>query len=103
MYTAEDALMAYFYFDFRDTSKQGLRDLVTSLLTQLSARSSSCCDILSDLYSAHDEGEKQPSDTILAEYLKKMLTLPDQRHTYLIIDGLDESPNISGIPSPRDR
>ena len=32
-----------------------------------------------------------------------MLTLPDQPPTYLIIDALDESPNSSGIPSPRER
>jgi hypothetical protein len=32
-----------------------------------------------------------------------MLTLPDQLPTYLIIDALDESPNTSGIPSPRER
>ena len=95
--------MAYFYFDFRDANKQGLRDLVPSLLTQLSARSSPRCDILSDLFSAHDEGKNQPSDSALAECLRKMLTLPHQRPTYLIIDALDESSNISGIPSPRDR
>jgi hypothetical protein len=97
------ATMAYFYFDFRDANKQGLRDLVPSLLTQLSASSGPRCDILSDLYLAHDEGKKQPSDDILAKCLKQMLTLPDQRPTYLIIDALDESPNTSGIPSPRER
>jgi hypothetical protein len=32
-----------------------------------------------------------------------MLTLPDQLPTYLVIDALDESPNSSGIPSPRER
>jgi hypothetical protein len=48
--------MAYFYFDFRNANKQGLRDLLSSLLTQLSARSSLCCDILSKLYSVHDNG-----------------------------------------------
>ena len=95
--------MAYFYFDFRDASKQGLRDLVLSLLTQLSAHSGPRCDILSDLYSAHDEGRKQPSDTTLAGCLKQMLALPDQPPTYLIIDALDESPNTPGIPSPRER
>ena len=94
--------MAYFYFDFRDAHKQGLRDLVTSLLTQLSVSSRPRCDILSDLYSAHDEGKNQPSDGILTECLKKMLTLPHQRPTFLIIDALDESPNTSGIPSPRE-
>jgi len=34
--------------------------------------------------------------------LKKMVTLPDQPPIYLIIDALDESPNASGISSPRD-
>jgi hypothetical protein len=103
MCKAENASMAYFYFDFRDANKQGLRDLVLSLLTQLSASSGSRCDILSDLYLAHDDGKIQPSDRILVEYLKQMLTLPDERPTYLIIDALDESSNTSGIPSPRER
>ena len=94
--------MAYFYFDFRDANKQGLRDLLTSLLTQLSACSGPCCDILSDLYLAHDKGKNQPSDTSLAECLKKLVSLPDQPPIYLVIDALDESPNASGISSPRE-
>ena len=98
-----NASMAYFYFDFRDAKKQGLRDLLPSLLIQLSASSGPRCDLLSELHSAHDEGKNQPSDTALAGCLKAMLTLHDQRPTYLIIDALDESPNTSGIPSPRER
>ena len=93
--------MAYFYFDFRDANKQGLQNLVRSLLTQLSDHLASRCDILSNLYSAHDEGKNQPNDSDLAECLKEMLTLPDQCPTYLIIDALDESPNTPGIPPPR--
>jgi len=103
MSKAGEAFMAYFYFDFRDANKQGLRDLVPSLITQLSARSGPRCDILSNLYSAYDEGKNQPSDNNLAECLKQMLTLPNQLPTYLIVDALDESPNSSGIPSPRER
>jgi hypothetical protein len=102
MCKAGNASMAYFYFDFRDAHKQALRDLVLSLLNQLSARSGPRCDVLSELYLAHDEGKNQPSDSSLAECLKKMLTLSDQSPTYLIIDALDESPNTSGIPSPRE-
>ena len=98
----ENASMAYFYFDFRDANKQGLRDLLSSLLTQLSACSGPRCDILSKLYSDHDEGDKQPSDNILAKCLKEMLTLPGQPSIYLIIDALDESLNTSGMPSPRE-
>jgi hypothetical protein len=100
---AGEASMAYFYFDFRNANKQDLHDLVPSLLTQLSARSSLCCDILSKLYSAHENGKEQPSDAVLTKCLKDVLTLPDQRPLYLIIDALDESPNTSGIPSARER
>jgi hypothetical protein len=32
-----------------------------------------------------------------------MLRLPDQRPIYLIIDALDECPDSSGIPSPREQ
>jgi hypothetical protein len=103
MQKAGNASMAYFYFDFRDANKQGLRDLASSLLTQLSVRSGPRCDILLRLYSDHEEGKNQPSDSILAECLKNMLALPDHRPTYLIIDALDESLNTSGIPSPRER
>ena len=95
--------MAYFYFDFRNANKQGLHDLILSLLTQLFARSSLCSNILSRLYSVHDSGKKQPNDSVLTECLKDLLTLPDQRPIYLIIDALDESPNTSGFPSPRER
>ena len=95
--------MAYFYFDFRNADKQGLHNLVPSLLTQLSARSSLRCDILSKLYSVHDNGKEQPSDSVLTKCLKDMLALPDQCPIYLIIDALDESPNTSGIPSARER
>ena len=100
---AGEASMAYFYFDFRNANKQTLHDLVPSLLTQLSARSSLRCDILSELYSDHDDGAKEPSDVVLTKCLKDMLTLPDQVPIYLIMDALDESPNTSGIPSARER
>jgi len=103
MCKAGNASMAYFYLDFRDANKQGLRDLVCSLLTQLSAHSALHCDILSSLYSNYDEGKRQPSDSDLAKCLKEMVTLPNQHPTHLIIDALDESPNTPGIPSPRER
>jgi len=35
--------------------------------------------------------------------LKEMLTLPSQGPVYLIMDAIDECPNISGIPSAREQ
>ena len=96
------ALIAYFYFDFRDVDKQNLRNLLSSLLIQLSARSDPCCDILSQLYSLHDRGARKPSDRAMIECLKKMLTLEMEGPTYIITDALDECPTTSTIPSPRE-
>jgi hypothetical protein len=103
MCNAGQASMAYFYFDFRDINKQHWRDLVPSLLTQLSAQSSPCCNILSRLYSVHGNGAHQPNDDALKRCLIEMLTVRDGHPIYLIMDALDECSNVSGISTPRKR
>ncbi|KAI0269097.1 hypothetical protein BGY98DRAFT_307744 [Russula aff. rugulosa BPL654] len=95
--------MAYFYFDFRDIDKQNRRDLLPSLLAQLSDQSHRHCDILDNLYLKHGSGAQKPSEDELIQCLKDMLTLPDQQPVYLIIDALDECPDTSGLPSPREQ
>ena len=95
--------MAYFYFDFRDINKQNRRDLLPSLITQLSDQSHRHCDILNCLYLKHESGAQKPSEDELIQCLKDMLTLPDQQPIYLIIDALDECPDTSGLPSPREQ
>jgi hypothetical protein len=95
------AIMAYFYFDFKDLKKQTRHDLLLSLVSQLSARSSPCCDILHRVYVAHDKGTRQPSDDTLKECLKQMLRLSGQRPIFIVLDALDECPDSSGLPPPR--
>src|SRR6266566_3932830 len=97
------ASTAYFYFDFRDINKQNRRDLLPSLVTQLSDQSHHHCDILNDLYLKHGSGAQKPNEDELIQCLKDMLTLPDQQPVYLIIDALDECPDTSGLPSPREQ
>ena len=94
--------MAYFYFDFRDVDKQKPRNVLPSLLIQLSARSNPCCDILSRLYSSHDRGVRKPNDRAMTECLKEMLTADAQYPTYIIMDAIDECPLTSSVPSPRE-
>ena len=95
--------MAYFYFDFRDVRKQGRRGLLSSLLSQFSAESDSCYHILSQLYSAHAGGTRQPSEDALSKCLYEMLEVEGQPATYIIIDALDECPNISGMRTEREK
>ena len=95
--------MAYFYFDFRDDDKKFRRNLLSSLLVQLSACCDTFCDVLSRYYVAHGNGARQASDKDMTQCLKEMLTLPDQGPVYLIIDALDECPDTSGVPSAREQ
>ena len=96
------ASLAYFYFDFRDVDKQKPQNVLPSLLIQLSARSESCCDILSQLYSSHERGVRKPNDRAMIECLKEMLTADAQHSTYIIMDAIDECPLTSSLPSPRE-
>ena len=95
--------MAFFFFDFRDTQKQHRRDLLSSLLFQLSAKSDACYRVFSRFYLDHDEGARQPSEAALSQCLMEMLEVQGQPATYIIIDALDECPNTSGMPTPREK
>ena len=95
------AIMAYFYFDFRDLNKQTCHDLLRSLVVQLSTDSSPCCDILHRVYEEHKGGTQQPSDDTLQECLKEMLRLLAQGQVFIILDALDECPDSPGFPPPR--
>jgi hypothetical protein len=97
------ATFAFFYFDFGDTSKQDVRSLLSSLLVQLSSRSDNFSAILSELFSAHDRGSQQPSEEALMKCLKDILSLPGQGEMYIVVDALDECPNFSGYPTPREQ
>jgi hypothetical protein len=97
------ATLAFFYFDFRDAAKQDVRSLLSSLLIQLSSISDDFGKILFKLYSAHGRGSQQPSEDALMEGLKDMFTLPGQGEIYIVVDALDECPNLSGYPTPREQ
>ena len=103
MWRAGLASFAFFYCDFKDDQKKDLRPLLSSMLVQLCDQSDTYCDVLSELYSAHQRGSQDPSDDALAQCLKLMLTLPGQAPVYIVIDALDECPVTTDTPSPRDK
>jgi hypothetical protein len=102
MHAAGLATMAYYYFDFRDVKKQDCYGLLSSLVSQLSAESDPCHNILSQLYSDNMNGRLKPDIDSLKECMKDMLNLPEQGPIYIIVDALDECPNLSGTPSARE-
>ena len=94
---------AMFYYDFREEKNKGVRGLLTSVLVQLCRQSDAYCDILSQLYSEHEDGHERPSDTRLIRCLKGLLEVPRQAPIFLIVDALDECPNTPSLSSPREQ
>ena len=97
------ASLGFFYHDFRDDQKKDRRGLLSSVLVQLCHQSDSYCDILTEFYLEHGNGSQHPSDNALVRCLMDVLKLPRQAPVYLIVDALDECPNTSSMPSPREK
>ena len=97
--------MAYFDFNFRDVEKKHRRNLLSSILIQLSSLSEPRLDILSILYSPYKACKEQPGEQALVQCLKDMLVVSSlsQYPTYIILDALDECPNTPGLPAPREQ
>jgi hypothetical protein len=94
--------MGYYYFDYKDIAKQGIRGLLTSLLSQFCANSDPCYQIVSNLYLETDAGSRQPDNKSLIDSLKEILKLPHAPMRYIILDAIDECPETSGFPTPRE-
>ena len=102
MCVSGQALLAFFYCDFREDQKKDGRGVLSSLLVQLCDQSDAYYDALSKFYLEHKSGSRHASDSELAQCLKHVLELPERVSAYVIIDALDECPK-AGLPSPREQ
>jgi hypothetical protein len=86
----DDARMvtAYFYFDFNDARKQNPELMLRSLLCQLLQRSVTMPKGVDALFSACDNGQRQPSLHALLEVLPQVMR--QSTHVYIVLDALDE-------------
>jgi hypothetical protein len=85
--------LAYYFFDFKDTRKQDAHGFLSSIL----------CKILHELFSKHQHGSKQASDSTLKQYLEKILKVSRKFPLYVVVDALDECPDTSGLQSSREK
>ncbi len=95
------ALVAYHYFDFKDTSKRHVHGLLASLLSQLSDDSDACRDVLHKLFKTCRDGSEPPSDATLVQCLRTKLKRAGNP-IFIITDALDECPSTTGTPSARE-
>ena len=97
------ALIAYYYFDYKDSSKRDIRGLLSALVFQLGGDSDRCWDVLYELYTKCRNGSDQPGNAALTKCLWNMLELPGQVPIFIILDALDECPSTTETPSARDK
>jgi hypothetical protein len=82
--------LAYFYFDFNDTEKQKVSNLVSSLLTQLCHKLDNLPEQLKELYKRCNYGQQKAAIRDLGAMLS--LTLKNLKDVFVVIDALDECP-----------
>jgi hypothetical protein len=83
-----DVAAAFFFFDFRDESKQDASAALRALLFQLCGQVLGLEADLTRLKKSYNHGT--PSVLVLLEYLRQAVARC--RHTYILLDALDESP-----------
>ncbi|CAG8899473.1 unnamed protein product [Penicillium egyptiacum] len=86
--TEQGVGIAFFYFDFNDTSKQNDSGMLRALLLQLSGQLKNGEKDLQQLYTSYNPGAP-PVEALIA-YLRR--TIQRFHNTYILLDALDESP-----------
>ena len=89
--------LLYFYFDFSDTRKQTLDNMVRSLISQLYSKCENTQKQLDSLFSSCEDGRHQPRYESLYQVLLQMIdSLED---VYIVLDALDECRTRIGPPT----
>ncbi|VDB88233.1 unnamed protein product [Peniophora sp. CBMAI 1063] len=87
---ASSAMVAYYYFDFRDEAKQDAHGLLYSLVHQLSGASSDCLRLHREFYTLLGK-HGRPSLAPLVDHLRALARcLPGP--IYIVVDAIDECP-----------
>jgi ankyrin repeat domain-containing protein 50 len=86
--TSPHARCAYFYFDFRDRSKQTVEGMLRSLLRQLTSFETSLPRSVVELHRAHARQGHQPTQEALVDTLYSITEHTERNFT--VIDALDE-------------
>ena len=80
--------VAYIYCNFRQQDKQGIGDLLASLVKQLAQGQSSLPGSVTDLYNRHKEKQTQPSFDEISRTLQSVAAIYST--VFIVVDALDE-------------
>jgi GTPase SAR1 family protein len=94
--TDSSTVLAYFYFNHHDTRKRSAEIMLRSLIVQLSKHCKQLVPVLETLFAAAEAGCEPPGAEKLLDELQKLLLC--FTHTFIILDGLDESIDQDLLP-----
>lgn len=86
---ADDKVVLYFFFDFNDTSKQSLENLIRALIRQIYYGREDCKGHLNSLYSSCNGGNQRPNLDSMVRVLQTMIRQCND--VSIVLDALDES------------
>ncbi len=88
-----ETALAYFYFSFADQKKQNVAEMLASFVKQLCSRRPDTPQPIKDLAQYKERGERPDIETLEAAL---MATMRGFATVQLVIDGLDECPDLTG-------
>lgn len=91
----QESALAYFFFDFNNSSKQSEENLLRSLLVQLAPYLENGPKILDDLFSSCNKRTSEPSKQTLLDALVRLSSSASE--IFVVVDALDECPSRDGL------
>lgn len=88
-----NAILAFFYFDFSNPTKQKIENCFASLIAQLCRQSPNVPEQLHHLYAKYEEEKTAPSIFDLRRIFDLLISQQATRDIFLVLDALDECPN----------
>jgi ankyrin repeat domain-containing protein 50 len=82
--------MAYYYFDFSDTRKQNVRNMLNSLIAQICHQRRELLEAVTSFYRQYYDGRMVPSISDLTDLLA--CSTEGFMDVYFVLDALDECP-----------
>ncbi|KAI9693419.1 MAG: hypothetical protein M1820_009295 [Bogoriella megaspora] len=93
----EDALIVYFYFDFRDQDKQTSGACLRAVTAQVAEANNS--QALGTAYQKHGNGRREISFIDAVDLLKQA---KNHKELFIVLDALDECSDAQGLPTLLD-
>lgn len=100
MNNSKSHLVLFYFFDFRDASKQNLKDLIASLLFQLleSECKQEVFPPIKKLYESHELSNSNPRNQEWIATFQEAIHLIKKEALFIVIDALDEIQREALLP-----